>query len=329
MSKKVLILPLKIVISGGLLYVLFRGMEMDVFWKTISSVNYTAVISIFFLLVGVQTLSTLRWSLILKKDINVPFMRLLSIYFIGMFFNNFLPTLVGGDVVKAYYLYRGSRRGGVSLASIFLDRYSGFTALMAITALATYSGYNLIAGTSIQWLLYILLTGFVVISLIIWVDLLHGWAVRILNKIKLFGINNKIDTFYRALMGYKKDRGILLKIFIISVIVQVSVIVSYYILSRAIGMEMPLNYFFIFVPLATVVAMLPVSLAGLGIREGAFVFLFAKAGGTSAEALSISLLFFFITVVVSLIGGVEYIRLGSVRVGEIETKNMEVVGSKQ
>ncbi|MEE9591927.1 MAG: lysylphosphatidylglycerol synthase transmembrane domain-containing protein, partial [Thermodesulfobacteriota bacterium] len=284
MSKKVLILPLKIVVSGGLLYVLFRGMEMDVFWKTISSVNYTAIISIFFLLVGVQTLSTLRWSLILKKDINVPFMRLISIYFIGMFFNNFLPTLVGGDVVKAYYLYRSSRRGGVSLASIFLDRYSGFTALMTITALATYSGYNLIAGTSIPWLLYTLLAGFVVISLMIWVNLFHSWGVRILNKIKLFGINNKIDTFYRALMGYKRDRGILLKIFIISVIVQGSVIVGYYILSRGIGMEMPLNYFFIFVPLATVVAMLPVSLAGLGIREGAFVFLFAKAGGTSAEA---------------------------------------------
>jgi uncharacterized protein (TIRG00374 family) len=283
----------------------------------------------FFLLIGVQTLSTLRWHIILKKDINVPFPRLLSIYFIGMFFNNFLPTLVGGDVVKAYYLYRDSRKGGVSLASIFLDRYSGFTALMTITALATYSGYSLIANTSIPWLLFALLAGFVAISLVIWIDLFHGWVVRILNRVKLFGINNKIDAFYKALMGYKGDRGVLLKIFFISVFIQVSIIVGYYILSRGIGMEMPLNYFFMFVPLATVVAMLPVSLAGLGIREGAFVFLFAKAGGTSAEALSISLLFFFIMVVVSLIGGVAYIRVGSVRVSEIETKDMEVVDGRQ
>jgi len=318
MMKKGYVLPIKVAVSGGLLYLLFRGIDLAAFWETVSSVSYGTVIVILLLLICVQTLSTLRWHTILGKDYRMPFPRLLSIYFIGMYFNNFLPTLVGGDLVKAYYVYRESGRGGISLASIFLDRYSGFTALMTLTAAATFAGYPLIRGSSIFWLLLVLLGSFAGLSLVIWIDLFHGWAVKILTGVHLFGINRKVDTFYRALMGYRGERAILAKIFSLSLVIQGSLIFGYYMLSRAIGMEMPLNYFFIFVPLATVVAMLPFSLAGLGIREGAFVYLFSKAGGTSAEALSISLLFFFATVVVSLIGGVEYVRRGNVSMKSVD-----------
>jgi uncharacterized protein (TIRG00374 family) len=318
MMKKGYMLPLKIAVSGGLLYLLFRGMDFKTFWETVSSVSYGTMLVILLLLLSIQTLSTLRWHIILSKDYKMPFSRLFSTYFIGMYFNNFLPTLVGGDLVKAYYIYRETGKGGVSMASIFLDRYSGFTALMTITAVATISGYTLIKGSSILWLLLILLGSFAAMSLIIWIDLLHGWAMRILTRLKLFGINRKIDSFYRALMGYKGEWAILLKAFSLSLIIQGSVITGYYILARAIGMDMPLNYFFFFVPLATVVAMVPLSLAGLGIREGAFVFLFAKAGGSSAEAMSISLLFFFSMLVISLIGGVEYLRRGSISMKKVD-----------
>ncbi|MFQ5587047.1 MAG: lysylphosphatidylglycerol synthase transmembrane domain-containing protein [Thermodesulfobacteriota bacterium] len=319
MMKKGYVLPIKVLVSGGLLYLLFRGMDMEVFWETVSSVSYGTVLFILLLLLLVQTLSTLRWHTILTKDYKMPFSRLFSIYFIGMYFNNFLPTLVGGDLVKAYYIYRETGRGGISLASIFLDRYSGFTALMAITAVATFAGYTLIKGSSILWLLLVLLGSFVVMSLVIWIDLFHGWAVRLLNRVRLFGINRKIDTFYRALMGYKSERTILLKVFSLSLVIQGSIIIGYYILARAVGMDIPLHYFFFFVPIATVVAMIPLSLAGLGIREGAFVFLFAKAGGSPAEAMSISLLFFFAMLIVSLIGGVEYLRRGSISMKSVDT----------
>jgi uncharacterized protein (TIRG00374 family) len=322
--KKGYMLPLKIAVSGGLLYLLFRGMDFKTFWETVSAVSYGTMLIMLLLLLSVQTLSTLRWHIILSKDYKMPFSRLFSTYFIGMYFNNFLPTLVGGDLVKAYYIYRETGKGGISMASFFLDRYSGFTALMTITAVATISGYTLIKGSSILWLLLILLGSFVAMSLVIWIDLLHGWAMRILTRLKLFGINRKIDSFYRALMGYKGELAILLKAFSLSLIIQGSVITGYYILARAIGMDMPLNYFFFFVPLATVVAMVPLSLAGLGIREGAFVFLFAKAGGSSAEAMSISLLFFFTMLIVSLIGGVEYLRRGS-----ISMKNVDALGATE
>ncbi len=319
--KNRLALPVKIVVSGGLLYMLFRKIDISAFWSVVASANYLTVLIIFFFFLGIQTLSTIRWHIIIKKDIKVSFSRLFSFYFIGMFFNNFLPTIVGGDIVKLYYLSRISGKGGTSMASIFLDRYSGFAALMAITSVSLIVGYRLIEGTPIPFLLFILIGAFSIISLAIWFDKFHGWAIRLLAGIKLFGINEKIDKFYNALMSYKGSYAILIHVFGISLFVQAGNIVAYFILARTMNIDVSIGYFFLFVPLATTIAMLPFSLSGLGLREGAFVFLFSRAGVASTEALSLSLLYFFIIVATSLIGGPLYIWSGTEKSYKVGMRN--------
>lgn len=310
MLKNILSVALKVSVSALILFFLFRNIDMGSFLKTFVSVNPLTVVFVALLFMFTQTISTYRWSVILKKDMEIPYLKLLSIYFIGMFFNNFLPTMVGGDIVKGYYLYKESRRGDVSLASIFMDRYAGFSALMLITALTLIPGYPLIKDTGLPAFYALLIGGFVSMSLVIWVGPLHSWAMAILSRIHFYGINRKIDTFYRVLMGYKNHRSILLKIFTCSIIVQAGVIVGYFFLARGLGMHVGLHYFFLFIPLATAVSMLPISLSGLGIREGAFVFLFTKAGATREEALTLSLMWFTIMALVSVIGGIEYLRMG-------------------
>ncbi len=303
----------KIAISGVILYALFSKINLRVFWDTATSVPPYAVVAVAFLFIGAQSLSTLRWAIILKKDMDVSYLRLLSIYFIGMFFNNFLPTMVGGDLVKGYFLYKSSQRGDVAFASIFMDRYSGFTALMVVTAIALVPGYALIKGTGLGGFFMLLLGGFVCSSLIIWVGPLHSWAMRILAKVHFYGINKKIDTFYNVLMGYKGHPDVLVKTFVCSLFVQVGVIVGHYFLGRHLGMDVGIGYFFLFIPLTTVVAMLPISLAGLGIREGAFIFFFTRAGATKEQAITLSLMWFAIMAIVSIVGGVEYLRIGGRR----------------
>lgn len=300
----------KILISGAILYFLFRNMDLKALWQTFSSVQPFAVVFVAFLIVFNQSVSSYRWSVILKKDLDVSYLRLLSIYFVGMFFSNFLPTMVGGDIVKGYYLYKYSRKGDVAIASIFMDRYSGFAALMVITSLTLIPGYALIKGTSLPGFFALLIGSFVAMSLVIWVGPLHAGAMRLANKVHFYGINNKIDTLYKVLMSYKRHPGILVKAFICSLVVQCGVMIGYYVLGMGLGMDIPLAYYFLFIPLTTVIAMLPISLSGLGIREGAFVFLFTMAGATKEQALTLSLLWFAIGVFVSVIGGVEYIRMG-------------------
>lgn len=310
MIKSLLTTLLKIGISGAILYFLFRSIELESFWATVKSVNPLTVIFVALLFVFTQATSTYRWRSILSKDIQVPYLRLLSIYWIGMFFNNFLPTMVGGDVIKGYYLYKSSRRGDVSVASIFMDRYSGLSALIVITTVALITGYPLIKGTPFPGFLVLLIGAYFGVSLVIWVGPLHTWAMKLLARIHLYGINKKIDTLYKVLMSYKRHGDILITILICSAVVQGGVIIGYYVLGRGLGMDIPISYYFFFIPLATVVSMLPVSLAGLGIREGAFVYLFTSVGATKEQALTLSLMWFTILVVVSIAGGVEYVRIG-------------------
>ena len=310
MKKNSLITVLKLFISLALLYFLFSKINISALWDRIRLINPSIVVLGASIFIGVQCVSTYRWWVILEKDIDISYRNLLSVYFIGMFFNNFLPTVVGGDVVKGYYLYKVSGKGGASLASIFMDRYSGFTALIFIVLAALFLGYPLIKDTGLPLFLTLLVGMYLVASLVIWVDSIHGWVLKQLARTRLHRIAEKTGNFYDVLMSYKKSHKMLVKTFFYSLIVQIGGIIGYYVLARGLQINIPLGYFFIFIPLTTTASMFPLSLSGLGVREGAFVLLFTMIGATQEEALSLSLLWLAIVVAVSSLGGIEYIKAG-------------------
>jgi uncharacterized protein (TIRG00374 family) len=131
---------LKLAVSASLLYILFGSIDLEVFLGVVTTLNPLIFVFLALYFAATQSLSAYRWSIVLKKDVVLPYPKLLSIYFIGMFFNNFLPTVVGGDVIKGYYLYRVIGKGDVSAASILMDRYSGFTAMHSSLAMPLSRG---------------------------------------------------------------------------------------------------------------------------------------------------------------------------------------------
>ncbi|MDP2681341.1 MAG: lysylphosphatidylglycerol synthase transmembrane domain-containing protein [Deltaproteobacteria bacterium] len=312
--KKIIFLTLKIFISVALLVFLFRKADMGNVWTIMQSINFPMFAAVALLYAISQIISTYRWSLFLPHaGIDMPFLKLVSLYYVGMFFNIFLPTAIGGDVVKSYYLYKFSGKGGNSLASVFLDRFTGFFALVTIAFVSLIFGYNYVKDTYVPLLVAALTALFFLSSLILWNKGLHNWALVIIRKVKLFGINEKIESLYNAVMLYKDEPLILLKAFGVSFVIQFISISIFYLISKGFGMTVSMGYFFLFVPIAVSISMIPISLSGLGLREGAFVYLFTKVGTTDAQALSISLAGFAVMVMLGLIGGIEYMRLGSVK----------------
>ena len=312
--RKLIFLALKILVSISLLIFLFRKADIGNVWLLMQSMDFLLFMFVVFLYAVSQLISTYRWSLFLPNaGINILFLKLVSLYYIGMFFNIFLPTAVGGDVVKSYYLYKFSGRGGNSLASVFLDRFTGFFALVTIAVVSLVFGYGYVKETYVPFFIITLASVFFLSSLILWNRGLHNWALVITGKIKLFGINEKIESFYNAIMLYKGEPVVLLKAFGVSFIIQFMSITIFYLISKGLDMTVSIGYFFLFVPIAVTISMIPISLSGLGLREGAFVYLFTKVGATDAQALTVSLASFAVTVLLGLIGGIEYIRLGSVK----------------
>lgn len=292
--KRILSFGLKLLVSSVLLYIFLSRVDINAVIKTLKHTEVPLFIVGFFIYISTIFISTKRWSLFLPPGLK--YFQLVSLYFIGSFFNTLLPGLVGGDAVKAFYLYRHIGKGGLSLATVFMDRYMGLSAMAGIALIVSIGGYTYIRGTEIVWFILVFLSVLLLASFILWTV---NWG-----KIKF------LSSFYTPLMEYKTKKQIIYKGLLLGFVVQGIGITCVYILSISIGLKIPIVYFFIFIPIISVASAIPVSVAGLGIREAGFVILFTKVGVTSAEALSLSLLVFTAMVMTNLIGGIEYLRIG-------------------
>ncbi len=254
-----------------------------------------------------QALSTYRWQLLLEAEgIRVPYRTLLSFYFQGMFFNLFLPTLIGGDVVRGHQIYRATGGKEGSLASILVERLTGFTALLGIALLALWLGGSSLREPAITWLIL----GTASVFSFGTAAALHPRLKPLVERLPWGGLRATVLGIYEALQRYRKHRKALGQTIGLSLVFQPMVIYSYFLVAKALGLAVPVGPFFLLVPLVVVIAMIPVSLGGLGIREGAALYLFGKVGMESTSALAMSLSWFLLVILASLPGALLFALQG-------------------
>jgi uncharacterized membrane protein YbhN (UPF0104 family) len=238
--------------------------------------------------------STFRWRLLIVSK--PPVRRLFALYITGSFFNIILPGLIGGDAVKGYYLYKETGNLPESMASIFMERYLGFTALFIIGAVAWPFAYPYLKGTgAFLWAFPLFLLAFIIGSIVFFTFKAGKKRIRLLND------------FYGYFDYY--DRKTLLKGIGFSFLVQLLVILQVFALSRGLGLAEGLLVFFVFIPIITTLAVLPISISGLGIREASFVLLFGAVGVSPQAATALSFSWFLSLAAGALFGIVEYMRL--------------------
>jgi uncharacterized membrane protein YbhN (UPF0104 family) len=206
-----------------------------------------------------------------------------------------MPGLVGGDAVKIYYLYRETGKGTQALASVFMDRYVGFTCLMTIGLLAFPFGLKYFQGTWIQWILPAIVLAFLTGSVTV-LGLRLGKGIGFLQD------------FYDYFHSYRNRRDVLVKAFLLSAGVQVAIIISIYILAIGLGERIPLHMIFIFMPIIAALSAAPVSISGIGIREFSTVLLLGTIGVSAEMATAISFAWFLSIAAGGLTGLYEYLR---------------------
>jgi uncharacterized membrane protein YbhN (UPF0104 family) len=238
-------------------------------------------------------ISSIRWRLLLHEKFGMK--RLVSLYFIGSFFNHLLPGLIGGDAVKAYYLYRDTGRGSSAVASVFMDRYIGFTALMLVGVIAFPFGFSYFKGSYIEWVLPLIVLLFITGSFFV-------FGLRIGRRFK------PLSGFYDYFAVYKEKKAVLVRTLLLSVMIQTIIIFAVYVLGRGLSVNVPLLPLFIFIPVIWTIASLPISISGIGVREASFVLLFGFLGISPAQATAVSFAWFLSVATGSLPGLIEYLR---------------------
>jgi uncharacterized membrane protein YbhN (UPF0104 family) len=292
-ANKILLSVIKLSISSVFLYFVFEKTGLTQVLRTLSRINIIAFIAAIFLYVFAQLISTLRWKLLLPDGLGLK--KLFSLYMIGAFFNTFLPGIIGGDAIKGFYLYKITGKVGLALASVFMDRYLGFVVLIAICAVAFPFGYQYLYGSNIEWILLSVILSFIIGSFLF-------FGLRIGQHIK------HLADLYNYFHIYRNERGMIGKALLLSVFIQFSGFLAVYILALGLGQHIPFLSLLIYLPLIILIAMIPISISGLGVREGAFVLFFGFIGVKPDAAAAISLSWFISASAGSLIGLIEYVK---------------------
>lgn len=302
--------PLTIVraiVGVGLIVFLFRTLDIGKIISHISGIQvkyliYAAIAYLLFII-----FSAWRWQILLNfKKFGIPFIRTLKIYFISLFFNNFLPTTVGGDMMRVVYTMKDRRAD--SLATVLVDRILGFVGLFVLALIAVV--YLLLLKNETEFLPFMAI-GLSIIILITYIFFSEK-AFRLLSpmmgKLRILRLGERINRLHEAGTDFGGAWGPISICIAHSVIIQVTLAIAPFFILLGMGhSSVSLLSFFIYVPIINVVSMLPLSLNGLGVRENSYVILFSRVGLGGELALAMSLFSFFVIFVYSLIGGVFFV----------------------
>lgn len=298
---------LRIVISVSLIAFLLYTSNLATLAEALKTANIWYLLFALLLAFSQVFISAYRWRIILSpKDMRVPLSSLTSFYFSGTFFNKFLPTVLGGDVVRGHELARFSGKAADSAASVLMERIVGFLALFVICWVSLIFGFKRLEGTSILLIVAAMSFAFLLSLAILFNARLMDKTLSLTRVIKRWNLEDGLKRAYNSLHSFTASKEVLLCAFVLSLVAQFVGIASTYLVSRALSLDVPFVYFLIVLPIIWVIMMVPISIGGLGVREGAFVLFFTQQGVSAENALLLSLLFFSLSLITALVGGVIY-----------------------
>jgi uncharacterized protein (TIRG00374 family) len=304
--KKILVTLFQLTVTIGVLYWVYhdpaRRAQMV---EAIRNAEYRWVVMGILAYVVVEIAAAFRWHVLLKvQKIHLTLPRLSGLFFIGMFYNT------GGDIIKSYYLLKETpdKKAGALLAVVF-DRFIGLVALVAITATLIALRYDFLSQKpetrNLLWLLLILLGTSVAFLLSTFIisgfKLLHSLPARFPGREKLI----EISAAYHL---YAHHWRATLVAFVASVVAHLATFTTFLFAAYALGAPVPIVDFFAVMPVERTISALPISFAGIGLREKVLqIMLNGLCGVPEAKAILIGSLSFLIILLCCLPGALVYL----------------------
>jgi glycosyltransferase 2 family protein len=311
----VLRLALRAGVSAGLLLLVLWMSDWRLIVAKLTMLSPAFVLFAWLYYGGLQYLSAYRWKLLLSaRGAQEPVGRLFALYMIGMFANNFLPSGLGGDAVKAYGLYSQGQNSAVSVASVVVERLCGILALAALGAVPAL--LLLLGGQAPLTALACLgaVIGIGAGAAALWSAPAHKLSKRLLTQFAPASIGGAALRAMETVHSYPCTGYAFRGAFALSLVIQASIAGYYSLVSLALGTFISPLDFLLFLPILTIITLLPISLGGLGVREIAMVYLFSAVNVAREDILAVSLVAHALNLGLSLLGGA-FLMLGNFRAG--------------
>ncbi len=249
----------------------------------------------------------IRWKEILRANgIERGFWDLLALVFVGLFFNNFLPTSVGGDLIRGYYT---RSQGGLaaSYAALLVERALGLVTLAALAGGAAVAALALGSPVPRSLLVLVGALGLALALLGTLVFVWRGWRRPVTRLVGRSERASRLaEAFWGALDLFRRADTRRAWIVTNSMALQIIAVLFHVACARAVGLDTPSLVLFLVVPASVLMSMLPVSINGLGVREGVLIGLLTAQGAPPATAGAFAVLALLISTAFALAGGIVY-----------------------
>lgn len=265
-----------------------------------------------FLLISIPMIwaSSVKWALFIDSEVNVA--HLMKLYTISYFVNLFAPSTIGGDLARSISLGTKLKSQAKALSATFFERLTGLIMMLVLSALSLALSPELLQAFGVKVFLFLILC--ILLGSLFFLRTFRVFALNIASKPlqyvpKIKGIS-KLNAFIESLKDEVSfSNQVLFKSFIWSAVFHALTIINTYLAGKAIGVE-HLNLISLgaVVPMVLLILTVPITPGGLGVQEGAFIFLLTKVGMSSPEALAISLILRLKNLIIAGIGGLLLLR---------------------
>lgn len=292
---------IKLIITIVMFYFLFQYVDLGNLINILAKSHGGTILIALLFQIGSTYLAAYRWRLIMRLLVfNESVSYYVKSYFKGTFFNQVLPSSIGGDAVRIIDLTHKGYDKKDAFYGIFVDRIVGLVGLLVLNLLATIIFYGTFNEEFSLLIILITLGG------------ISGFAVLFhLEKITFLANYKFLNLFHRLarrLNSLYADRTLLFKHIGISVGVHFLSVLTLYALALSIDFHMSFQIFLIAVPPVFLLTIIPVSLAGWGIREGAMVGIFMLVGADQTKVLAMSILYGLLLIISSFPGAYFWVK---------------------
>jgi hypothetical protein len=303
----------KLGVSLALLGYLFSTTDLSALLRRVRTGDLLLVAGAVALYVVMLGLATWRWGLLLQaQGFAAPLRHLSASYLVASFFNNFLPSNIGGDVIRVRDSSRFTGSTATSLAVVAIDRVLGFGALYALAAIAFVLGdegvRDLIGARPVILALSVVFAG------LAYVFFRPGTTGRLMHAVgldRLDWLQRQFEVVQTTVHVYRERVGSVVLAFAASLMLQALLVLYFYLVAQALRIPLQAGVAFMVVPLCTLVQAIPISFNGWGLRESVFILYFAQVGLSRDSALAVSLVGAGLIVLLSLSGAVVWTSRGA------------------
>ena len=298
----------KIILSmlTSLLIITFIIFKLDWLsvWSVIIETNLEIIAIALLFQMSIIYLSAIRWNLFFKEDnLNLELNYILRVTFIGAFFNNVLPSSNGGDAIRGYYIYKKGFGAAVAFSPIITERIIGLVTTLAMAAIfiqfivIQHEWFNEVR--IIIPLIFLLSTICVVL---LGIPSIYKMINRLLESKKSYRVIAAILRIIESTHLYFGNSNLMIKISLLSTLIHVIAVLVVWLLAVGVGSDISLLVVIAVTPIIFAISGIPITIGGLGLREGVMITFFVAVGMGYSHAASLAIYFIFILLFASLPG---------------------------